>query len=748
MANKKGYIKLSWSGINDEYLIEYSTDGINYQFLAKTSAKEYVHANLDPNTMYYYRVWGITKGQKSKKCAQISAYPRDTIPPSPPVILETRSLAMGFQIKLQQPTDLDWAGFRIYASTVSNFTPSPSNLVADTKSTVIQITGLQGGATYYIKAVSYDTTGNTSSVVGPVSVQTLQAPDTTPPAVPTGLTLSTYLDSAVGQKVAQYPAVIKATWVANTESDLAGYQLRIRKTGETDYTVVSTKETSYVFRGLSAGTQYGVQIRAYDIWGNYSNWSTEATITTAGDTTSPPTPSNITAVGYFKTIRVKWDNVTAPDLAGYELYASQTAGFTPSPSNLVYIGLSNSFTFTADVNQTWYFKVRAFDTSGNFSNFSTEVSATTAQIQTADIAVNSIASNLIQAGAITTDHLSANCITGEKISTDAIETKHIKTDAITLQQLSIDTQLIAWGTSFEDDTDGDGIPDGWVIPSGQPTSYVQRTTEAVWQGKYSLKMFRPGNYGSAVWITYNKFIPLSAEDRPLLVWIIAKRASVPGDSMLFFTLREYDANLNLIYDSNGQPVSYSIAFDGLTSSWLDFVFQINSGSLALAPNCKYIQLALSLDGGTQNTTVYVDTILAKPAAFVPTSYGSLFTISEDTYQIINQTFNEPTSTWSSKTFTIDLVDKFIKVTRVVIQIPYVGNPITCSLGVSRIGGRGFYTDTYTIGTVPDNATKLDVTLSPPRTSFRKITITLTASSTLYSGDYIIQIYGNTWGIVF
>jgi len=415
---------------------------------------------------------------------------------------------------------------------------------------------------------------------------------------------------------------------------------------------------------------------------------------------------------------------------------------------LVYIGLSNSFTFTADVNQTWYFKVRAFDTSGNFSNFSTEVSATTAQIQTADIAVNSIASNLIQAGAITTDHLSANCITSEKISTDVIKTKHIKTDAITLQQLSIDTQLIAWGTSFEDDTDGDGIPDGWVIPSGQPTLYVQRTTEAVWQGKYSLKMFRPGNYGSAVWITYNKFIPLSAEDRPLLVWIIAKRVS--GDSMLFLTLREYDANLNLIYDSNGQPVSYSIAFGRLTSSWLDFVFQINSGSLDLAPNCKYIQLALSLNGGTQNTTVYVDTILAKPAAFVPTSYGSLFTISEDTYQIINQTFRENVDSLSKTfTFTLDLVDKFIKVTRVVIKTPpLLGSPITCSLGVSRIGGRGFYTDTYTIGTIPYNSDTLDVTLSPPRTSFRKITITLTASLLLRAGDYIIQTYGNTWGLVF
>jgi hypothetical protein len=751
VSDKKGYIKLSWQGIHDEYIIEYSTDGQNWHYLATVKSTTYTHTNLDPNTLYYYRVWGVKNGVRSSVPAQISGYAKDTTPPPVPTNITITPIINGFTITIEPPTVPDWDGFEIHASKSSGFTPSSSTLKAKGKASTFNIEGLDGGTLYYVKVISYDTSGNKSAPSSQYTVIpkkiTDSDVDTTPPDVPTGLSLQTYLDSVDAQKYGKYIAVIKATWNQVSASDLEGYQVRIRKGTETDYTVVSTKDTYYLFRNLMTGTQYGISVRAYDKFGNYSNWSSEATITTAGDSTPPSIPTGITATAYFKTIVVRWNEAPEPDLAGYELYASTTPNFTPSPSNLIYVGKSNSYSFSADVNQTWYFKVRSYDTSGNFSNFSTEVSATTAQIQTADISVNSIASNLIQAGAITTDHLSANCITGEKIAANsidtghikvnAIETKHIKADAITLQQLSVDTQLVVWGTSFEDDTDGDGIPDGWVIPSGQPTAYVQRTTEDVWRGKYSLKMYRPGNYGSAVEITYNKFIPFSNEDRPLLAWIVAKRAS--GNSMFYFTLKEYDKDFNYLG-------SQLMAFNGLTSSWLDFVFQINLGSLDLPPYCKYIQLGLGLNNGTQDTTVYVDTILAKPAVFIPTSYGFLFTISGNTYQIINQTFNDTIGN-TSKTYPFDLVDKFIKVTRVFIQVPSHSYIVTCSLGVSRMVGRELYTSTSTIGTIPPGTNTLDVTLSPPWTSFKSITVTITTNEIL-SGNYTIQIYGNTWGLVF
>jgi hypothetical protein len=56
MSKKRGYIKLSWQGIHDEYIIEYSTDGQNWLYLTTVKATTYTHTNLDPNTLYYYRV--------------------------------------------------------------------------------------------------------------------------------------------------------------------------------------------------------------------------------------------------------------------------------------------------------------------------------------------------------------------------------------------------------------------------------------------------------------------------------------------------------------------------------------------------------------------------------------------------------------------------------------------------------------------------------------------------------------------
>lgn len=584
MANKKGYIKLSWSGVNDEYIIEYSTDGTNYQFLARVKDKEYIHANLDPNTRYYYRVWGVTNSQKSRKCATISAYPKDTTPPSPPVILNISGITEGFQITLQQPSEFDWAGFRIYASKTPNFQISSSNLVADLKGTKIQVTGLEGGTVYYVKAVAYDTAGNVSNPSSEISVTTVRKDDITPPATPQGLTLSTYLEDITGNRVGQYTACIKATWQANSEPDLEGYQLRLRKVGESDYTVVATRETSYIFRGLKGGINYGVQIRAYDKSGNYSNWSNEATITAAGDSTPPPTPTNFTAQGYFKTITLRWAHSSAPDLAGYELYASQDPNFTPSPSNLVYIGLSNSYTFTADVNQTWYFKLRAFDTSGNTSGY-VSCSGQTAQITGADIATNTIAANHIMAEAITTDKIAANAITGEKIAANSIEARHIKAYSLTLTALSSDYSTVFFATSFEDDTNNDGIPDGFVALTSNSSIYL--TTEDSFRGNKSLCLECGPYIGNYAEIITENFFPCSREDLPYFVYTIFKAPIYTAEVVGIFKVYEFDSQKILV---NTKTTMFPLSF----YNWLDGLFIIGIGPTRLEPETKYVKIGFTV----------------------------------------------------------------------------------------------------------------------------------------------------------
>jgi len=69
---------------------------------------------------------------------------------------------------LPTPTDSDWDGYEIHISDTSGFTPSDSTLKAKGKQTSFDITDLPT-KTYYVKAISYDTSGNKSAPSNEVS---------------------------------------------------------------------------------------------------------------------------------------------------------------------------------------------------------------------------------------------------------------------------------------------------------------------------------------------------------------------------------------------------------------------------------------------------------------------------------------------------------------------------------------------------------------------------------------------------
>ncbi|MEW9503443.1 fibronectin type III domain-containing protein, partial [Jeotgalibacillus marinus] len=99
----------------------------------------------------------------------------------------------------------------------------------------------------------------------------------------------------------------------------------------------------------------------------------------------PPVPTNVQASGAFRSIIVEWDFDRATYIANYEVFASEVKGFTPDTSNLVFRGKTSVYSYEADVNEQWYFRVRAVNTHGTPNEFSEEVSATTARIISDDI---------------------------------------------------------------------------------------------------------------------------------------------------------------------------------------------------------------------------------------------------------------------------------------------------------------------------------------------------------------------------
>ncbi|PTL84294.1 glycoside hydrolase [Vitiosangium sp. GDMCC 1.1324] len=201
--------------------------------------------------------------------------------------------------------------------------------------------------------------------------------DTIPPATPVGL-LAT----------AANPTQVNLLWTANTESDLASYNLYRSTTS--GFTPSASNRIStgvvgntYANSGLSASTTYYYKLTAVDTSGNESSASTQASATTpAPDTTPPAAPTGLQATSASSSqINLTWAASAESDLKGYNVYRSTTSGFTPSASNRIASGVTTASYASTGLNAstTYYFKLTAVDTSGNESSSSTESSATTQQ---------------------------------------------------------------------------------------------------------------------------------------------------------------------------------------------------------------------------------------------------------------------------------------------------------------------------------------------------------------------------------
>ncbi|QRK07426.1 glycoside hydrolase family 9 protein [Archangium violaceum] len=214
---------------------------------------------------------------------------------------------------------------------------------------------------------------------GPVST------DTIPPASPVGLLAA-----------ASNPSRLNLQWSANTEPDLASYNLyRSTTSGFTpsasNRIATGLTTTAYADTGLSASTTYYYKLTAVDTSGNESSASSQASATTsAPDSVPPAAPTSLSATAASSSqIQLTWAANAEADLKGYNLYRSTTSGFTPSASNRIASGITAASYSDSGLNAstTYYYKLTAVDTSGNESSASSQASATTQQAPASSLSV-------------------------------------------------------------------------------------------------------------------------------------------------------------------------------------------------------------------------------------------------------------------------------------------------------------------------------------------------------------------------
>jgi hypothetical protein len=286
--------------------------------------------------------------------------------------------------------------------------------------------------------------------------------DGSAPATPAGLSLATLNEDG--------RSYITASWNANTEPDLLGYELAWSYDG-VNWNYITTADTLVRFEVAGNKTVY-VKVRAHDAEGKRSGWSTVQSITSAKDTTPPAIPTGLTATGLFQTIMVKWNKNTETDFDHYVLEYDTSDTF-PAPKQIV---TSSNYATLKEltVNTTYYIRIKAVDKSGNESDWSITVSASTVKIDNEnyyDYAaikdaiihngyidsawISELDAGLIKSGYIDADRIAAGSITAEKLSI--------------LPAFSVPAGTIAYWTNSLVDEINSIVPEGLTTINLAPT---------------------------------------------------------------------------------------------------------------------------------------------------------------------------------------------------------------------------------------------------------------------------------------
>lgn len=199
--------------------------------------------------------------------------------------------------------------------------------------------------------------------------------DLTPPAIPTGISVTSELivgsdgGSIVAIKVTMTPppdADFFATYIESTDLN-DGDPVTPVPVWTRPVIVLTGKGISvgYVL-GVAGNTSYWVRLRSVDVQGNYSAYSSTYPVTTLGDDEAPGIPQSVVGAGGYRGIGVRWAPSSANDLMTYEVRYAPSVGGVPDTANWKTISTRASSIFIDALTSGSYFaQVRAIDYSKN-----------------------------------------------------------------------------------------------------------------------------------------------------------------------------------------------------------------------------------------------------------------------------------------------------------------------------------------------------------------------------------------------
>ncbi|MFA5658495.1 MAG: hypothetical protein WC900_04360, partial [Oscillospiraceae bacterium] len=192
--------------------------------------------------------------------------------------------------------------------------------------------------------------------------ETMWFADGVAPATPTGLSLSsTFADDT---------CFVKAQWNANTEDDMKGYELQWSYDNATWYTIGVVIDTEKSFEVRPGKTVY-VKIRATDIEGLESAWSSAVSVSTATGEETPEAPTSLSVNTSPMTLELDWDCDTNTLFWRFEVQRSLSSPV--SYSTIANTKATQYVDLDVSSSNTYIYRVRTVDI---FENASAWVSAT------------------------------------------------------------------------------------------------------------------------------------------------------------------------------------------------------------------------------------------------------------------------------------------------------------------------------------------------------------------------------------
>ena len=387
LTSSPGVLAATWTmstaGDLAYYDIELTEAGGN-PVAFQTPQAAYVWRGVLPDTQFSARVRAVDRlGNRSNWSASVShTVARDTTPPAVPTGISVTAGFGTLWLKWTPNTEADLAGYEIYQSSTTTAPAAATVPTYVTAANTVAVTGLAEAVTRYFWVRATDTSGNKSAWSARYSGTTSsiwQPPGT--PAVPTGL--------ATSSRLAGVTSYVRASWAAATGA--VAYELGITEAGQTEM-VIPIGDLFYEWQALPL-TVFSIRVRAVSATGLRSAWSAVVSQTAMRDTVAPAVPANPATTSTFGAIWVKWDRSAEADMAYYEVLWNSSASWTPppNPGTPPTQIISNEIVITGlGAGQTRYIAIRAVDTSGNKSAWTTPIPGSTLadvdfEITTADL---------------------------------------------------------------------------------------------------------------------------------------------------------------------------------------------------------------------------------------------------------------------------------------------------------------------------------------------------------------------------